>query len=212
MGISKPSQVQAISELSGPLNASTHAERVAWCRSLNGKELYRLFELAKDGGPLKSADLVGKLGEVIIHKGKNGVPVFTYFEKRFVQLDGEIGGYNDGHETAPFGASIYRMITGPGHYSCYDSPDVPGEVWVDYRTIPKTQCPDFPTLIDNDSGLRALIFGNMVDIVRRVSEHVAVGDATKSLPPVRPLGIGARIGGMLATAPFVLCQPPRTDS
>jgi len=210
MTIDKPTEVQDISALATALDAATHDERVAWCRSLNGKQIYKLYDLAKEGGPLKTDDLVGKDGEVIIHKGKNGVPVFTYFEKRFVRLGDEVAGYNDGHETAPIGAPIYRMITGPGHYICYDSPDVPGEVWVDYRTIPQKQCPEFPPLIDNDSGLRALIFGNMVDIIRRVSEHVVVGDATKKLPPPRPLGMGSKIGGMLATAPFVLCQPPRS--
>jgi len=209
MHIAKPTEVQELAELTAALDAADHPQRVDWCRSLNGAQLYRLFDLAKDGGPLKADDLVGDDGEVVIHKGKNGVPVFTYFEKRFVRLGDQIAGYNDGHETAPIGAPIYRMVTGPGHYICYDSPEVPGEVWVDYRTLPDTQCPEFPPLIDNDSGLRSLIFGNMVDIVRRVSDHVVVGDATKDLPPARPLGLGARIGRMLATAPFVLCQPPR---
>ncbi len=210
MGIAKPTEVQDISELAAALDSTTHDDRVAWCRSLNARQLYKLYDLAKDGGALTTDDLIGGDGEVIVHKGKNGVPVFTYFEKRFVRLGDHVAGYNDSHETAPIGAPIYRMITGPGHYICYDSPDVPGEVWVDYRTIPHTQCPEFPPLIDNDSGLRSLIFGNMVDIIRRVSKDIVVGDATKSLPPPRPLSIGARIGSMLPTAAFVLCQPRRS--
>jgi hypothetical protein len=209
MPIAKPTEVEQLSQITAALDAADHDARVAWCRSLNGTQLYRLFELAKDGGPLAADDLVGDEGEVVIHKGKNGVPVFTYFEKRFVRLGDQIAGYNDGHETAPIGNALYSWITGPGHYICYDSPEVPGEVWVDYRTIPSTQCPQFPPLLDNDSGLRSLIFGNMVDIIRRVSTHVVVGDATKSLPSPQPLRLGARIGGLLATAPFILCQPPR---
>lgn len=210
MTIPMPRDASALAPITEALDAADHDTRVAWVRSLNGKQLYRLFDLAREGGPVTVEDLVRADGEVVVHMGKNGVPVFTYFQKRFTRLGDEIAGYNENGE-APF-APLFKRIVGPGHYVAYDSPEADGEVWIDYRRIPTRQHPDFPPLLDNDHGLRSLVFGNMVDILRRVSAHVYVGDSTKSMPSDRPLTLGCRIGSMLATAPFALCQVPESST
>ena len=177
-------------------------------RSLDGAEQRRLFELAKGGPELRAEDLHRAEGRVVIHYGRNGLQAFNLFQKRCVLIDGQRAGFNQ-NEFPRLVSRLATRITGPGHYVFYDSPDVPGEVWIDYRRIPTAQHPDFPKLVDNESGLRQLVYGNMVDIMRRVSTHVIIGDSFKNLPrtdrPPLLTRLASRFG---ATAPFVLCQEP----
>lgn len=205
--IPKPSETPTLATLAKALDEANHDARVAWCRSLGAPELYRLYAMAEAAGPVGVEDLVANDGEVVVHMGKNGVPVLTRFQKRLSRLGAEIVGYNENHEAlgGPLGR-FYRWLIGPGHFVAYHSPEVPGEVWIDYRTIPTHQHPKFPPLADNDSGVPSLVFGNMVDILRRVSVHVFVGDSLKTMSP--PRSIGHRIGAMLPTAPFALVQVP----
>jgi hypothetical protein len=206
--IPKPSAVDRVGILTEMLDAAPHEVRLEWARSLNGKEQYRLFDLAKEGPALASADLHRGEGEVVIHYGRNGLAMFNLFQKRCVHLQGQNAGYNhNGFPSAIRG--IAGAIIGPGHYVFYDSPDVPGEVWIDYRRIPTVQHPDFPALITNEGGLRQLVYGNMVDVMRRVSKHIFIGDSFKNLPredkPPLLTRLASRFG---ATAPFILCQDP----
>lgn len=206
--IPKPSAVDRVELLTELLDAAPHEVRLAWARSLNGKEQYRLFDLAKEGPPLAAADMHRGEGEVVVHYGRNGLAAFNLFQKRCALVQGQLAGFNH-NEFPKLISGIAGWVTGPGHYVFYDSPDVPGEVWVDYRRIPTAQHPDFPPLVDNESGLRQLVFGNMVDIMRRVSKHIIIGDSFKNLPredtPPLLTRLASRFG---ATAPFVLCQQP----
>lgn len=210
MALPMPREVSTLAPLTAALDEATHDDRLAWIRSLNGKEQYHLFDLAKGGTPVDVSDLHGAEGEVIINHGRNGLALFNRFQKRSALHDGQLVGYN--HNGFPsWIAPIASRVVGPGHYVFYPSPDVPGEVWIDYRRIPTSRHPAFPPLVDNESGLRQLVFGNMVDILRRVSDHVFIGDSFKNLPrqgPKPPL-LTRFASRFLATAPFVLCQAPR---
>lgn len=201
MTIPMPKTVQALAPLSAELDAASHEERLTWVRSLSGGQQLALYALA-DGNAVSANDFVRGDGEVVIHEGRNGLPVFNRFQKRFARLGDEIVGYNHNE------SGLIAWFAGPGHYTSYDAPDKPGEVWVDYRTIPTRQHPDYPPLIDNDHGTRSLVFGNMVDRLRRVSQHVFIGNAYKDLPSPHPITLGSKIGRLLGTAPFVLCQTP----
>ena len=68
------------------LDGISHAERVEACRSLGRSEQRRLYEAVDGFRPLELADLVppevGDL-EPVRHFGKNTLPAFTHFEKRF---------------------------------------------------------------------------------------------------------------------------------
>lgn len=203
--IPKPSQCTRLSEISELLDRATHEQRVAYIRSLGRSQQLALYALA-EGSPVRVSELVRGEGAIIRHHGKNGLLAFTWFEKRFCSWQGGVVGYNFpvvGEWMRP----LYGLITGPGHFTAYDSPEVPGEVWIDYRKVPTSTPSAFPPLIDNEHGLRALIFGDMVDVLRRVSHHVFIGDSFKARYPrdTRP-PLLARVGGMLPTAPFVLCQ------
>ncbi|MEZ4235838.1 MAG: hypothetical protein R3F59_06685 [Myxococcota bacterium] len=207
MTIPMPSEVTTIDPLAEALDATDHPTRLAWTRSLNRGQQYALYALA-EGRKVSVDDLVRGPDEVVPHYGRNGLLMFSLFQKRFARHGDTVVGYNHA-EVSGLVRPLYHAITGDGHYVAYDSPDVPGEVWVDYRKVSPTVPPSFPPVADNEHGLAALIFGDMVDVIRRVSTHVFIGDSFKARypRPDRP-PLLARIGGMLPTAPFVLCQEP----
>jgi hypothetical protein len=198
-----PSAARSLAELTQALDAVDHPTRVDWSRQLGRREQLALYALA-EGSALRVDDMVDAEGVVVIHTGRNGLALFNRFEKRFARQGDEIVGYNHNDGLGgPFNF-IARRIVGPGHYVAYDAPDGDG-VWVDYRRLPMRRHPSFPPLLDNDRGLRSLVFGNMVDVIRRVSKHVTIGDAFKNKSPPRTLG--SRVGSWFPTAPFVLVRP-----
>ena len=205
MSIPRPKQASDLAAVSAALDAATPHDRLAWCRSLGRSDLYALYALAR-GSPVTVRDLVDADGGPTVWEGKNGVGLFSRFKKVFANLDGEVVGYNDNRGAAGPLTPIYLRIVGYGHYVAYDAADFP-EVLIDYRRAPARGHPEFPPLADNRHGLRSLVFGNMVDTLRRVTDDVFIGDATKKLPAGRELTWGERIGSALPTAPFVLCRP-----
>jgi hypothetical protein len=209
--IPKPSSVDRLSVLTPLLDAATHLERVRWIRSLDGREQHRLFDLAKEGGPLRASDLYRGEGEVVAHLGRNGLALFNLFQKRCTLIGGELAGYNH-NESPRWVRGLLGRVIGPGHYVFYDAPEADREVWIDYRRVPTAQHPAFPALVSNESGLRQLVYGNLVDVLRRVSEHVFIGDSYKNLPREDKPPLLTRLASRLAaTAPFVLCQAPRGE-
>ena len=54
------------------------------------------------------------------------------------------------------------------------------EVLVDYRQLPAEQPPGWPAVKPNERGLSRFVYGFMVDRVRRVSEHVTIGSASRA--------------------------------
>ena len=193
--------VTDIDALAEALDAADHDERVKWIRRLGEKAQRRLYEMA-EGRPVDLEELVGDDGELVRHVGKNGLPLFNRFEKCFARLGDQVVGYNRNNW-------IVQLVTGPGHYLAYPSPNRPGEIWIDYRRLPTVQHPDVPPLRSNERGIPALVFGNMVDVLRRVSKHVTIGDAFKNFDREEPqLPVLVRVGAALPTAPFVLCRAP----
>jgi hypothetical protein len=166
-----PRLVDRLDPITAALDAAAHEERVAWLRGLGGKQLRALWELARAATlALKAEDFLHADGSVLIGKGKNGLPLFNKFEKRFARHGDQIVGYNH---------NKFNMIfVGPGHFLLYDAPDAANEVWIDYREIPRGQHPEFPPLKSNDRWIGPkLTYGGMVDKVRRVSRHIVVGDS-----------------------------------
>jgi hypothetical protein len=205
--IPRPTDVHSIEPITAALDAADHAERLRWVRSLRRRQQRRLFELAK-GHPIHAADLAGSRAPYTRHLGRNTLPLFSRFEKRLTRLNGAIAGYNRSGAPGPLGRAA-DWFTGPGYFVAYDSPEVPGEVWIDYRTVPPGSVVGGPRVRDNERGLPALVFGDLVDVVRRVSKDVVVGDAFKArYPRPRPARWIARIGARLPTAMFVMCQEP----
>src|SRR3990172_10191029 len=73
------------------LDGLAHAERVAAVRSLGRAEQRRLFEAVTGALPLGLADLVPPATPDLVpvrHYGRNTLPAFTIFEKRFCRPRG----------------------------------------------------------------------------------------------------------------------------
>ena len=145
--------------------------------SLQGtKEQGKLYEINEGAPPVTLDELVppdmAALREVIWH-GKNSLPVFTLFQKRFCRPRGdrssqELWGYN--HQTMAW-------VTGPGYFVCHQVGTSPAAI--DYRVVPPEAPPGWPDVKRNDQGLSRLVYANMVDYLRRVSKHVLIGRAYK---------------------------------
>jgi hypothetical protein len=169
-----------LKELAALLDGLSHEARVAWVRSVGRADQRRLYEAAAGFLPLALADLVPPAradGETVRHFGKNTLPAFTHFEKRFCrpagedpQRPGRLYGFN---------FQALAWLTGPGYYVAYADPARP-EVLVDYREVPPAAPAGWPPVRRNEVGAGRFVYGFMVDRLRRVSEHVTIGSAARN--------------------------------
>jgi hypothetical protein len=185
-GVTKPL------EIAGFLDGLSSAERIRAVRALGRSEQRRLYEASAGFAPLRLTDMVSAATPdlaTVRHFGRNTLPLFTLFEKRFSRPRGE----DPAAPTRLLGFNFQAMspFTGPGYFVAREDPSHT-EVLVDYREIPTTAPTDWPAIRGNDRGLGRLVYGNMVDTLRRVSEHVTIGSAAR--------------GGKDLGSWFVLCR------
>jgi len=149
-------------------------------RRLGRKDQQALYAKAEGYAPLALVDIVPPNRadlEEVRHLGRNSLPAFTIFEKRFCRLAGsppdapkELAGYN---------FQTLSPITGPGYFLAAEDSNTK-EVLVDYRRLPDQVPSDWPAIRSNEVGLSRLVYGFMVDRLRRVSEHVTIGSAARN--------------------------------
>jgi hypothetical protein len=168
----------SLSAVSDALEEAPAEERVRLLRTIKGREQARLWIAAESGKvPLEHLvpDGVGPATEVI-HAGKNSLPVFTCFEKRFCRdksVEDRLWGYNEGPT---------RGLVGPGYFIARVD-EKTGSACVDYYEIPPEGAslpPTWPAKKPNESGLSMLVYAKMVDHLRQVGPHVVVGRAVKN--------------------------------
>jgi len=165
-----------------------HLGRVDTIRGWDKKTQAQLYEAARGFQPVTLDDFVPPSVEPmreVIHHGKNTLPGFSYFQKRFCKPAGdaqELLGYN--HQTM-------MWATGPGYFVVHPS-ETEGEVDIDYLRVPASKPQGWPEVKDNEHGLARLVYGRMVDVMRGVSQHVSIGRARKN--------------GKFIDAWFVLCR------
>ena len=150
------------------------------------------YEAAKGFAPVRCAELVpsGKADlETVRHFGKNTLPVFTHFEKRFCRPPGQDP--QKPSELYGFNFQTMAPVTGPGYFVAIPD-EASSEVLVDYRQVPESAPPGWPPVKRNESGLSRFVYGYMVDTLRRVSTHVTIGSAARK---------GKDLGSW-----FLLCQ------
>ena len=126
----RPVRPQSVADL---LDGLGQDERVRAIRSLGRGPQSRLYEAVDGFRPVCLADLVPPgVGDFVPvhHFGRNTLPAFTHFEKRFCRprdadpkQPGELYGFNF-HTLAP--------LAGPGYFVAREDPGRP-EVWVDYN-------------------------------------------------------------------------------
>ncbi len=137
---------------------------------------------AKVGGfaPLGLIDLVpadrSDLEEVR-HLGRNSLPAFRIFEKRFCRLPGAAADAPDA--LAGYNFQAMSPVTGPGYFMAREDTET-REVLVDYHRLPDQKPADWPPIRSNERGLSRFVYGFMVDRLRRVSKHVTIGSAARN--------------------------------
>jgi hypothetical protein len=161
------------------LDALDATGRVEAIRALGRSEQRRLYAAVDGFLPVRLHDLVPpRVADFVTvrHHGKNTLPLFSHFEKRFCrprgadrQKPGELYGFN---------FQSMSPLTGPGYYVARESPDRP-EVWVDYTRVPPEHPEGWPEIRRNERGLGRFVYGFMVDTLRGVSEHVTIGSAAR---------------------------------
>jgi hypothetical protein len=157
----------------------SHAERVEAARALGRSEQRRLYAAVDGFMPLGLEDLVPPSagdGATVRHHGKNTLPAFTHFEKRFCRPAGQDRQKPD----TLYGFNFQKLepLTGPGYFLAVEDPNRP-EVWVDYTRVPPSAPEGWPAVRVNERGLSRFVYGYMVDTLRRVSEHVTIGSAAR---------------------------------
>lgn len=175
-------QSASVSELSDWLDGLTPEARLHECRSLGRAAQRQLFDKAGESPGLTIEDFVPSgvdaLAEVV-HEGKNTLPVFTLFQKRFCRpqdRDDILFGYNEG---------TTRALIGPGYFVLRSTAGDPteealGAIVVDYTMIPDGPVtPGWPEVIPNSQKLQRFVYYNTQDFMRRVSSHVSIGAAYK---------------------------------
>jgi hypothetical protein len=147
-------------------------------QKLKRRELAELFEAAAKNPPLRLTDLV-PAGvpplTAVIHEGKNSLPLFTRFEKRFCRpadATSELWGYNE---------QDLRPLTGPGYFVVHEEG---GGLIVDYRRLPAAPPPGWPKILPNSARLSRFIYNGTVDVLRRVDERVTIGRAYRRDKPM----------------------------
>lgn len=161
------------------LDALSGEDRIEAIRAIGGKEQRRLYDAVEGFAPVRLVELVppgaADLG-VVRHYGKNSLPLFTEFEKRFARAPGvEAAAPN---ELMGFNFQPLSPVTGPGYFIATE--DVQrGEVLIDYRRVPDCHPADWPAIRGNEGGLARFVYGFMIDTLRRVSEHVTIGSASR---------------------------------
>jgi hypothetical protein len=161
------------------LDGLSGAERVQAIRSLGRAAQRNLFESVAGFLPMQLTDLVpasvADFAEVR-HCGKNSLSACSHFEKRFCRPRGA-----DPHgpdRLFGFNHQCLAPLTGPGYFVATQDP-IRREVRIDYADVPDARPDAWPRIRRNESGLARLVYGGMVDTLRRVSEHVAVGSAAR---------------------------------
>ena len=164
-----------------------HLGRVDTVRGWDGDTMATLYEALKGYMPLTLDYFVppevAPLTEVI-HHGKNSLPAFTSFQKRFCKPEGEHPGVLWGYNQNP---DFVLWFAGAGYYVArgWD----PGEIAIDYTQVPPgrgvTTWPDQVLKNERGFGPRA-VYGNMIDIMRGLSKHVSIGRAKRVKQPGKP--------------------------
>jgi hypothetical protein len=147
-------------------------------RALERRQLARLFDAAESNPKTTLDDFVPDgvpALEQVIHEGKNSLPAFTTFQKRFCRPEPgarEIWGYN--HQE-------FLWATGPGYFIGREEEGL--GVVLDYQIVPPRTPPGWPRVRTN-TGLAGLAYGSTRDVMRKLGTHVTIGRLYRYGKPV----------------------------
>jgi len=186
------------SEIAEFLDNIDHRGRVEAMEPLTRAHLRKLYEKSRGAFSLTVEHFVPKdtpPKTEVIHWGRNSLPAFRSFQKRFCtpdpnHLDPQVllWGFNE---------QEMRAFTGPGYFVVREG-DVDDPIVIDYRATPPSKPYGWPEILPNSARLSRFIYNGTVDKMRRVSEHVSIGAAYRE---EQALG-----------AFFILCREDRERS
>ncbi|MCP4810311.1 MAG: hypothetical protein GY913_04885 [Proteobacteria bacterium] len=169
MSIPRPADAD-IDTIEKALDAASTPERVAWMRSLKKADMVALYTKAegRDVGP---DFFVGPDGAAQTWTGRNSLPAFNDFAKAFANHSDRIQGYN-------VNTGVAAWFGGPGHFLVrLDNAEHGAQLIFDYIWEVDTVPAGFPAVASNTSGTHSLVYGNMKDVVRRVSNDLIISEA-----------------------------------
>jgi hypothetical protein len=171
-----------LARVAAVLDGLGHEGRVHATRTWGKKRQVDLYEAAK-GNAIDLDFLVpagvGK-GVEVIHQGHNTLLLHNEFQKRFVRLEG------DEYEVAGYNFQSLSMFSGPGYFVVRPGEgEHEGELAIDYTKLPKTKPAGWPELAPNGGIIPGLVYGNMIDYLRKISAHVSIGRAWKHGKPIQ---------------------------
>lgn len=173
---------KSIADVTAYLDALGHEHRLEEVLGCGGKHQAAMYDKAAAAPPITLEHFVPadvpSLTEVI-HHGRNTLPAFKLFQKRFCRpadRAGELYGYNEGST---------RPLIGPGYFVAHSTEG--NDVWhprgpivVNYFRVPEGEvCEGWPEVVPNSSGLQMFVYNKTRDFMRKVSEHVSIGAAYK---------------------------------
>ena len=170
----------AAATLSKFLDELDETTRTRVVRGLGRRDQQALYGKVEGFAPLGLVDLVPPARsdlEEVRHLGRNSLPAFKIFEKRFCRLPGN---RPDAPETlAGYNFQAMSPVTGPGYFVARDDTKT-REVLVDYHLLPDQKPSDWPPIRSNERGLSRFVYGFMIDRLRRVSKHVTIGSSARN--------------------------------
>jgi hypothetical protein len=179
-----------VAALGGDLDGMPPDVRLREVRGLGKAEQARLFDAAAGARPIGLSHLVPPGGSPlaeVVHAGRNSLPAFRIFEKRCCRPPrdtAEVWGYNE---------HAARWMTGPGYFVA--AAGNPGEIVLDYTHVPAGKPEAWPAIRPNTGFPGRFVYGGgMHDVLRGVSEHVAVGRAFRRGKPMDNWFVLCRVG------------------
>lgn len=167
-----------IERLAEILDGLGHEGRVHAMRTWDKKRMAAIYEACNGRSITLDQVVPPSIGAnvEVIHDLRNTLPVFTDAQKRFSKVEGggaAVGGFN-----RQFGVA---RVSEPGYFVVSEGEgDHANELVIDYTKVPTSKPESWPDIEKNDSGfLNKIVWGGMVDYLRRVSTHVSIGKATK---------------------------------
>lgn len=148
-------------------------------RDLGRRDQQALYAKFEGFASLRLVDLVPPARsdlEEVRHLGRNSLPAFKIFEKRFCRLPGSLP--DSPEALAGYNFQAMSPVTGPGYFMAREDAKT-GEILVDYNRLPDQKPLGWPEIRSNERGLSRFVYGFMVDRLRRVSEHVTIGSAAR---------------------------------
>jgi len=165
-----------IDAIAAALDAASPAERVEWMRSLKKKDMEVLYGKA-EGRHVGPDFFLSSEGQAQTWTGRNSLPAFNDFAKAFANHKERIQGYN-------VNEGLAAWFGGPGHFLVRVDGDQHGEqVIFDYTWEPDEAPSEWPEVASNLELPYRLVYGNMKDVVRRVSNDLIISAAYRSGKP-----------------------------